>query len=71
MLHRFEHSSIFEYHSEDEAINLLKQAKGMPYCIRRDELLRKAGQMDVATHINEWLSSPGLQLQSKARRVRW
>jgi hypothetical protein len=44
-----------------EAIKLRKQAKGIPQSIQRDQLLRKADQMDVATHINEWLSSPGLQ----------
>lgn len=43
----FKQSSIFEYRLEDEAINLRKQAEGMPHGIRRDELLRKAGQIDV------------------------
>jgi hypothetical protein len=57
---RCKQSSIFEYHLGDEAINLRRQAEGMPYGIRRDELLRKASQIDIATHINEWLSSPGL-----------
>jgi hypothetical protein len=42
----FKQSSIFEYRLEDEAINLRKQAEGMPHGIRRDELLRKAGQID-------------------------
>ena len=27
----------------------------------RDKLLDKIRQLDVATHINEWLSSPGLR----------
>jgi len=60
MLHRrrFNKSSIFEYRLEDEAINLRKQAEGMPRGIRRDELLRKAGQIDMAA---KWLSSPGLR----------
>ena len=43
----FKQSSIFEYRLEDEAINLRKQAEGMPHGIRRDELLRKAGQIDA------------------------
>ncbi len=54
MLHRFEQIKA-------EADKLRKQAKGMPQSIQRDQLLRMADQMDVATHINEWLSSPGLQ----------
>lgn len=47
MLHRrrFTQSSTFEYRLEEEAINLRKQAKGMPHGIRRDELLRKACQI--------------------------
>jgi hypothetical protein len=54
-----EQSLIFEYHLESEANSLRKQAEGMPYGIRRDELLRKASQIDAPTHINERLSLPG------------
>ncbi len=28
---------------------------------KRDQLLQKLRQLDTASHINEWLSSPGLQ----------
>ena len=28
---------------------------------QKDALLRKIRQLDTATHISEWLSSPGLQ----------
>ena len=48
----------FEYRLAQEAINLRKQAEGMPDSIRRDELLRKASQIDI---LNWWLTSPGLQ----------
>lgn len=51
----------FEFRLTQEAINLRKQAEGMPLSIRRNELLRKADQMDVAVEINEWLTSPGLR----------
>jgi hypothetical protein len=27
----------------------------------RDNVLRRARRMDIANHMNEWLSSPGLQ----------
>jgi hypothetical protein len=27
----------------------------------KDELLKKIRQLETATHMNEWLSSPGLQ----------
>ena len=33
----------------------------MPADIEREELLRKARQAETASHVNEWLSSPGLQ----------
>lgn len=57
----FKHSSKFEYRLAQEAINLRKQAQGMPDSIRRDELLRKARQIDVAANVNKWLTSPGLR----------
>jgi hypothetical protein len=57
----FKQSSIFEFRLEAEAINLRKQAEGMPHSIRRDELLRKAGQIDVAAQVSKWLTSPGLR----------
>jgi hypothetical protein len=58
---RYEQSSVFEYHSENEVINIRKQAEGMPFGIRRDELLRKASQIGVAADMNERPSSAGLQ----------
>ena len=54
-------SLTFEYRLAQEAINLRLQAKGMPLCVRRTELLRKARQIDVAGELNKWLTSPGLQ----------
>lgn len=56
---RFNQSSTLEYRLTQEALNLRKQARGMPDGIRRNELLRKADQMDVAVHFNEWLSPAG------------
>ena len=62
MLHRrpFKQLSTLEDRLAEEAINLRKQAEGMPLSIRRDELMRKADQMDHAAHMNAWLTSPGL-----------
>ncbi|TAI64212.1 hypothetical protein CWO89_20080 [Bradyrhizobium sp. Leo170] len=54
-------SSTFEFRLTQEAINLRKQAEGMPRSIRRDELLRKARQIDVASQVNKWLTSPGMR----------
>ena len=54
MLHRrrFKQASIFEYRPEEEAINLRNQAEGMPPGIRREELLRKARQVQTAPHMS-------------------
>ena len=45
----------------NEAAKLRKQAKGTPYGIERDRLMRRARQAEMGAHISEWLSSPGLQ----------
>jgi len=56
----FKQLSKFEYLLEEEAISFRKQAEGMPHGVRRDELLRKASQIDIAANVNKWLTSPGL-----------
>jgi hypothetical protein len=60
-MRRLKQSSTFEFRLEQEVISLRKQADGMPLSIRRDELLRKANQIDLAAQVNKWLSSPGLR----------
>jgi hypothetical protein len=37
------------------------QANKLPHGKERDELLRKARQLDTASRISEWVTSPGLQ----------
>jgi hypothetical protein len=54
-------SCTFEFRLAQEAISLRKQADGMPLSIRRDELLRKARQIDAASLVNKWLTSPGMR----------
>jgi hypothetical protein len=36
-------------------------AQQLPQGKERDALLRKASQAEVAAHLSEWLTSPGLQ----------
>jgi hypothetical protein len=36
-------------------------AEKLPQGKEREDLLRKARQLETASHINQWLSSPGLQ----------
>jgi hypothetical protein len=42
------------------AQQLRAKAKAMPR-IERERVLQKARQFDIALHINDWLTSPGLQ----------
>jgi hypothetical protein len=51
----------FEERWAEQRQVLLKQAEALPFGKERDDLLRKAGQLETALHVNEWLSSPGLQ----------
>jgi hypothetical protein len=44
-----------------EAESLRRQAEEMPPGVCRDEFLRKARQAETAAHVDDWLSSPGLQ----------
>lgn len=44
-----------------EAVRLKDQAKTAPASKDRELLLRKARQAETASHINEWLNSPGLK----------
>lgn len=37
-----------------------REAEKLPYGREREQLLRKASQLETASHINEWVSSPGL-----------
>ncbi|MBR1212066.1 hypothetical protein JQ641_15835 [Bradyrhizobium sp. JYMT SZCCT0180] len=44
-----------------EAKRLRSEAEGIPSGVKRDDLIRRARQIEMASHINEWVSSPGLQ----------
>jgi len=46
---------------QEQAELLTREAERLPYGKEREDLLRKARQLDTASHINQWLSSPGLQ----------
>ena len=44
-----------------EAERLRQVAQDTPPGIMRDKLIRQARQAETASHMQEWLSSPGLQ----------
>ena len=58
---RVKHEISFEERLAAEAKRLREQAEALPPGIERDELMRKARQAETASHMDEWLRSPGLQ----------
>jgi hypothetical protein len=51
----------FEDRVSQAAKDLEEQALRLPAGADRDTLLRRARCMDIANHMSEWLSSPGLR----------
>jgi hypothetical protein len=51
----------FEDRIAAEKARLEAQVADLQYGPEKDELLRKIRQLETAAHINEWVSSPGLQ----------
>jgi hypothetical protein len=46
-------------HQQSEAAK--NEANKLPHGRERDALVRKSRQLETASHINQWLSSPGLK----------
>jgi hypothetical protein len=44
-----------------EANRLQDEAHKLPHGPLRDAMIRKARQSETAAHVDQWLSSPGLQ----------
>ena len=44
-----------------EAERLRQLARGTPPGIEQERMIRRARQAETASHISEWLSSPGLR----------
>jgi hypothetical protein len=58
---RFKQSAPLDQRPTQEAERLRKEAQGTPRGVQRDKLIRQARQVETACHMQEWLSSPGLQ----------
>ena len=59
---RVKHTATFQERLAQEAMRFKEAAeKQPPGSLARDQLLRRARQAETASHINDWLSSPGLQ----------
>jgi hypothetical protein len=53
--------SPFDQRLAQEALRIQSQLKSLPHGKERELLVRKARQLETASHVNEWLSSPGLK----------
>ncbi len=58
---RFKQYLTLEVRLEAWTKSVQEQAAQLPPGSERDAMLKKARQADVATHLNEWAKSPGLQ----------
>jgi hypothetical protein len=57
----FKQTQSLEERLSEEAKRLRAEAKLLPPGAVREEMIRKARQAETASHMNEWLTSPGLQ----------
>jgi hypothetical protein len=58
---RFGHFRSIEEQLADEAQELRERAEALPPGFERESMLRKARQDETASHLKEWLTSPGLR----------
>jgi hypothetical protein len=57
----FKQSAPLDQRLDEQAKLLRKEAKGTPPGVEREKLIRQARQAETAAHIQQWLTSPGLQ----------
>jgi hypothetical protein len=58
---RFKQTRSLEERLSEEAKRLREEARRLPPSAERDEMIRKARQAETASHMNDWLTSPGLR----------
>jgi hypothetical protein len=58
---RVKHEKTFQQRLADEALRFREAADKLPPGTARELLLRRARQAETASHIDDWLRSPGLQ----------
>jgi hypothetical protein len=58
---RFIQTQSLEQRLSEEAKRLRAEAKLLQPGAARDEIIRKARRAEITAHMNEWLTSPGLQ----------
>jgi hypothetical protein len=58
---RAEHDKTFQERLSEEARRLEREAATTPSEAYRDLLLRRVSQLEAASRLEKWLSSPGLR----------
>jgi hypothetical protein len=58
---RFKQIDTLEARLAEEAKRLREEAKSLPPGAERDEMVRKARQAEIGSHMTEWITSPGLR----------
>ena len=58
---RFKQIDPLDKSLSEEVERLRKEARGTPAGVERDRLIRRARLAEAASHMREWLSSPGLK----------
>jgi hypothetical protein len=58
---RSKHQTALEERLAHLAGRLREEAKDLPPGAERDHLIRRARLTDTASHLTEWLNSPGLE----------
>ena len=58
---RFKQAQSLEARLSEEAKSLRAEAKLLPPGAQWEEMIRKARRAEIASHMNEWLTSPGLR----------
>jgi hypothetical protein len=58
---RFKQTQSLAERLSEQAKRMRAEAKLLPPGPARDEMIRKAREAEIAAHLNEWLTSPGLQ----------
>ena len=64
---RIQPTETLEIRLRQAAVRLRQQAGGTPPGIEREYLILRARQAESASHIYEWLSSPGLRVPNQAQ----
>ena len=58
---RVKHTQTFAERLAEEAERFRKAAEALPSGTAQELLLRRARQAETASHMNDWLRSPGLR----------